>query len=245
MTVIVFAGPSIHGIPSQFLDGFTVFPPAACGDLARSVRDGATAIALIDGLFETTASVWHKELLWALSKGVRLFGSSSMGALRAAEMWPFGMTGFGLVYRLYRRGSIIDDDEVAILHGPLEAGCIPLTEAMVNIRVTLRSARQLGMITADAEREISRVAKSLYYKDRTLDRILKLSRDQLALKEHISELHRKLDRIRRDVKRDDAILLLSRLRDLPKNGPARSQIEFPRTSFWDTFEYKHVCPDKI
>ena len=104
MTVIVFAGPSIHGVSSQFLDGFTVLPPAACGDLARSVRDGATAIALIDGLFETTASVWHKELLWALSKGVRLFGSSSMGALRAAEMWPFGMLGFGLVYRLYRCG---------------------------------------------------------------------------------------------------------------------------------------------
>ena len=130
------------------------------------------------------------------------------------------------------------------MHGPLEAGCIPLTEAMVNIRVTLRNARQLGMITADAERTIGRVAKSLYYKDRTLDRIMKLSCDQLALKEHISELHRKLDRIRRDVKREDAILLLSRLRDLPKNEPARTLIEFPRTSFWDAFENEHVCADK-
>ena len=118
MTVAVFAGPSIYGVPTEMREGLMILPPAACGDVARAVRDGATTIALIDGLFETTASVWHKELLWALSMGVRVFGSSSIGALRATEMWSFGMQGVGLVYRLYRSRAIIDDDEVALLHGP-------------------------------------------------------------------------------------------------------------------------------
>jgi hypothetical protein len=242
MTVVVFAGPSIHGVPTEFLEGFVVLPPAACGDVARAVRDGATTIGLIDGLFETTPSVWHKELLWALSKSVRLFGSSSIGALRAAEMWPFGMEGVGLVYRLYRCRAIIDDDEVALLHGPPEAGSIPLTEAMVNIRATLRRARQLEMITPEAERIIGQTAKSLYYKERTLDRILKRSRDRLAAEGDTSELHRKLERIRRDVKREDAILLLSRLRGLTNNQPARAPIDFPRTSFWNAFEKEHLRP---
>ncbi|NJO36122.1 MAG: hypothetical protein HC869_26785, partial [Rhodospirillales bacterium] len=211
---------------SHHFDGFVLLPPAACGDVAKAVRGGAEAVGLIDGLFETAPAVWHKELLWALSKGATLLGSSSMGALRAAEMWPFGMKGVGVVYRLYRSGAIIDDDEVALLHGPPEAGCVPLSEAMVNIRATLRRARRLQMITSEAERTIGRTAKSLHYKHRTLDRILQLSSNQLALQD-THELHRQLDGIRRDVKREDAILLLSRLRNVPANRTTADPIDFP------------------
>jgi hypothetical protein len=240
MSAVVFAGPSIHGVPNELLKGFTILPPAACGDVARATRDGATTVAVIDGLFETAASVWHKELLWALSKGVRLFGSSSIGALRAAEMWPFGMQGVGLVYRLYRSGKIIDDDEVALLHGPPDVGSVPVTEAMVNIRMTLRRARRLEIITAADELTISRIAKSLYYKDRTLDRILRLSHDQLGRGQYTAELPLKLKHIYRDVKREDAVLLLSKLNKPPENALVGTNTEFVRTSFWNEFEHKHL-----
>ena len=100
------------------------------------------------------------------------------------------------------------------------------------------------MITSAAEAAISRVAKSMYYKDRTLERILELSNDQSAREECTAELHRKLEQVRRDVKRDDAILLLSRLGGQPKDELAGAQTEFPRTSFWTKFEHKHVYPHK-
>ena len=51
------------------------------------------AIGVIDGYFDGVPSVWHKEILWALSQGIRVFGGASMGALRAAELDGFGMTG--------------------------------------------------------------------------------------------------------------------------------------------------------
>jgi hypothetical protein len=236
MTAVVFAGPSLHGVPPELLAEITVLPPAECGDVARAARNGARLIGLIDGLFETTASVWHKELLWVLSKGVDLYGSSSMGALRAAEMWQFGMRGVGIIYRLYRHASIIDDDEVALVHGPRDAGFIPLTEAMVNVRMTLRRARHSGLITPECESAMVQIAKSIFYKNRTYDRILALSRDQQHLQNAAAALRRGLERVRRDAKRDDAILLVSRLQSIPTCRPAATQVEFTRTSFWDMFE---------
>lgn len=238
MSAVVFAGPSLHGVAPEMSIGLTLLPPAACGDVARAVRDGASAVGLIDGFFESTPSVWHKEILWALSKGVPVLGSSSTGALRAAEMWPFGMQGVGLVYRLYRRSAIIDDDEVALLHGPAEAGFIPLTEAMVNIRATLRLARKMGLVDRGEEETILHSAKSLFYKDRTLDRILDLSRGRLKPETDIPRLQADLVRAYRDVKREDAISLLWKLRDAPPRSPP---VEFNRTSFWQAFENEYLA----
>lgn len=57
-------------------------------------------------------------------------------------MEPFGLQDIGLVYRLYRRSAIIDDDEVALPRGPAEAGFMPLTDALVNIRATLKTSSE-------------------------------------------------------------------------------------------------------
>jgi hypothetical protein len=57
--------------------------------------------------------------LVALSKGVEVSGAASMGvALRAAELHPYGMIGIGRAYRLFRRGLLTDDDELAVIHAP-------------------------------------------------------------------------------------------------------------------------------
>ena len=81
---VIFAGPSLYGVPYD-APGIEVRPPAAQGDLLRAVIDGAGVIGLIDGAFEATAAVWHKEILHALGEGVAVVGGASMGALRAAN----------------------------------------------------------------------------------------------------------------------------------------------------------------
>ena len=65
-----------------------------------------------------------------------------MGALRAAELHVFGMQGVGRIFEAYRDDSLEDDDEVAVLHAPEEAGFLPLSEPMVNIRTTLARAEK-------------------------------------------------------------------------------------------------------
>ncbi len=39
-----------------------------------------------------------------MKKGVKVYGSSSMGALRASELDEFGMVGVGRIYECYRSG---------------------------------------------------------------------------------------------------------------------------------------------
>src|SRR5262249_35596391 len=140
MTAVIFAGPSL---PPAFRPSDPALcwrPPIRQGELYQAARAHPAIIGVIDGYFEVTPTVWHKEILWAMAQGIHVYGSASIGALRAAELWPFGMTGVGRVFDGYRDGSLTDDDEVAVLHGPEELDYPVVTEAMVNVRATLDQA---------------------------------------------------------------------------------------------------------
>jgi hypothetical protein len=72
---------------------------------------------LIDGIFYHDLSVWHKELVYALIKGIVCIGAASMGALRAAELHRYGMIGVGKIFERYRDGEE-DDSLVALSFDP-------------------------------------------------------------------------------------------------------------------------------
>ena len=103
-------------------------------------------MVLIDGVFTQALSVWHKEILYALERGVAVYGLSSMGALRVAETAAFGAVGVGRIFDGYRSGELTDDDEVAVVHATAEWGYRSLSDAMVNIRASLGAARETGII---------------------------------------------------------------------------------------------------
>nr|WP_194304061.1 TfuA-like protein [Chthonobacter albigriseus] len=154
------------------MPGVTVHPPAAAGDVAHAVGAGARAIGLVDGVFGDVAAVWHKEILFALSRGVTVMGAASMGALRAAECSAFGMIGIGEVFRRYQDGRLDDDAAVAQLHAPPELGCTPLTEALVNVDATVEALSAEGDLAPDTAVRILSAARSLHFRRRTWDRIL-------------------------------------------------------------------------
>jgi hypothetical protein len=131
--IYMFAGPTIsHDQIKLHLD-CVCLPPVCHGDILQVLEAKPTAIGIIDGYFEGAPSVWHKEILYALNQGVHVFGSSSMGALRAAELYPFGMQGVGKIFHWYKEGVIDADDEVAVLHGPIDVGYVAVSEPLVNI----------------------------------------------------------------------------------------------------------------
>lgn len=133
MTAIVFAGPSLWRARLPSLAGVELRPPATCGDMLRAARERPDAIALIDGVFETGPSVWHKEILAVLAERVPVFGAASLGAIRAAELHAFGMIGIGSVFDAYRTGEIDRDDAVMVSHAPAALGYRPLTVALVDV----------------------------------------------------------------------------------------------------------------
>jgi hypothetical protein len=233
MTVIVFAGPSLNGARPPDSSGVTLCPPAMQGDVYRALALKPKAIGIIDGYFDGVPSVWHKEILWALAQGVAIFGSASMGALRAAELDAFGMQGIGRIYEWYRDGVIEDDDEVALLHGPPETGYMPLSLPMVNVRATCAAAEALGVLdTASANATIA-AAKALNYRDRAWARIL----------ENASGTNANADREAFaawlatgavDQKRQDAQALLDALASIAANGrrPRPVSFRFEQTDLW-------------
>ena len=226
MTVVVFCGPSIGSeLVLQEVEA-AVLPPAQRGDILRAALERPDAIALIDGYFDRTPSVWHKEILWAMSQGVRVFGASSMGALRAAELAPFGMVGVGKIFEAFANGTLEDDDEVAVAHGDAESGYRSGSEAMVNIRATLCAAEEHGVITPLVRGVLEARAKALPYHQRFLRTVLAAFETALGASGEIAALRSWLASNFVDQKRIDALAMLKQVATHMREGWPVQQVDY-------------------
>jgi hypothetical protein len=198
--VIVFLGPSLAADEARRLGPCRVLPPARAGDVLAVLPERPLVIALVDGVFDTVPSVWQHELVLALEAGVAVFGGASMGALRAAELAPLGMVGVGRIFRWVQEGVVVDDGEVALLHGHAEHGYRALTLPLVNVRAAAEDARAAGLLSAREARALVAAGASLRYAERTWPRVLAAARLGDATRARLRDF---LPRAR-DPKADDA-----------------------------------------
>jgi hypothetical protein len=226
---IAFVGPSLPSACHFAGPDIMVRPPAIQGDLRRAIDDGATAIGLIDGAFESVAPVWHKEILYGLANGVTIYGAASMGALRAAECRAFGMIGVGEIFRGYASGTLVDDADVALLHGPEELNYIAVTLPLVNVASTLATCRRRNLICEKEEHWIAKSANALFFKARTWDAIVESCGEIEPVRS--AELLIILKTQYVDQKRLDAMSLIEALRQTSEPG-ALPSFDFNRTSLW-------------
>jgi hypothetical protein len=219
--VVVFLGPSLPVADARrIFPGGIFLPPARQGDLLSAVGiHRPQAIALLDGEFGQSLSVWHKEILFALNRGIHVFGASSMGALRGAECAVFGMKGVGRVFSMFASGELSDDDEVALAHAHDEAGYRALSEPMVNIRVTLADAQGAGVIDAETAERLVGLAKGRFFPERSYAHVLRLAQADGVPAATVQGLREWIAANRRDVKREDAIELLATMAALPRPLP--------------------------
>ncbi|CAO3431762.1 TfuA-like protein [Azospirillum doebereinerae] len=233
--VFVFLGPTLPRAEAALELDATFLPPVAQGDVIRVCAEKPKAIGIVDGFFESVPSVWHKEILFALHAGIPVFGASSMGALRAAELHPFGMIGVGAIFEAYRDGRLEDDDEVAVVHGPAELGYPALSEAMVNIRRTLADAVAERVVSRDVGFRLESIAKELPYRDRGYGRALRLAADLGLPADELAAFKAWLPAGRFDQKRDDARRMLRTMRrQLDRNAAMpEARFHFERTALWD------------
>ena len=229
MKSCVFAGPSLHGI--EVPAGVKRYGPAALGSVYRAVEAGYLRIGIVDGLFGNVPSIWHKEILYALCAGVEVAGAASMGALRAAELNSLGMVGIGRIYRLFRNGHWTDDDEVAVTHATEYLAFRPLSEAMCNIRFTLRRLRRCAAIDRALEAEIVARLKAKHFSGRTREELSRI----VAAVAGDAESQRIGPLFATgyvDVKADDAQALLSYFAQTIVPSPVPPAWAFPATALW-------------
>ena len=245
----VFLGPSLDlKTASAVFPEACYHPPIQCGDLIRLFRLDPELIVVIDGIYETTPAVWHKEILLAMEMGIEVWGTASMGALRAAELHPYGMQGFGDVFQDFKDGTLADDDEVAVLHLGEEEQFAPINDAMVNIRATCQKAGEENILTQEAKKELLSHCKAQFYPYRSLKKAIEhLSRSNPTPYLLFSQWLETYGII--DVKKKDALATLKHLHarhslSLQKSeplNPLRSMTCFLRELilFANTTPFKH------
>jgi hypothetical protein len=223
----IFVGPTLAGTK---LDGRVKgFGPAQLGSIYLAARSGYKVIGLVDGIFGNVPNVWHKEILYALDHGCMVCGSSSIGALRAAELHAYGMHGIGLCYRLYKAGVITDDDEVALLHGDVTTNYAHFSEPLVNARLTLRKLRRNAFLSPDQEQEAVTRFKALHFSLRTFAEYKRILIAAFGTDEG-NRIQRLFRSTYRDLKKEDAGQLMRYV--LSSTGARRGSAVFLRTSSW-------------
>ena len=234
MAAVVFIGPTITEPEVHSVVDAVCLPPAAQGDIYRAMEFNPKCIGIIDGYFDGVASVWHKEILWAMSQGVHVFGASSMGALRAAELSAFGMQGVGEIFRQYNSGELEDDDEVAVIHGPPEIGYPPLSEPMVSIRATLDQAVVEKVLTKRVAAELCVLAKQANYRVRSWEAVLVSAQEQALEAQAFDRFADWLKENAIDQKKQDAVAMLEAVRELMNTDGIghEASFEFEWTNLW-------------
>ncbi|GLV88213.1 hypothetical protein Slala03_79020 [Streptomyces lavendulae subsp. lavendulae] len=230
MTAVVFLGPSLPLDEARgILPDADFRPPAQQADvISAATEPGTTVIALIDGEFSQARSVWHKEILLALERGVHVFGASSMGALRAAELAEFGMVGRGEVFDRFASGELIDDDEVALTYTSDDGRYRHMSEPMVNIRATLAAAVRTSALTRQVGDAAVEEAKALPFGDRTPRAVAHALRERGLDAADADAVFRCLKHHPIDLKAQDARSLLEELRSREPHpaawGPLRTPV---------------------
>ncbi|MDZ7577301.1 MAG: TfuA-like protein [Candidatus Nanopelagicales bacterium] len=207
-TVVVFAGPTIgHSDVRALLPAARVMPPIAAADLWDLDLGPGDTVAVIDGYYFQRRSVRHKELVALCDRGVTVAGAASLGALRAAELEPFGMIGVGQVFQWYRSGLIEGDDEVAVVHGSPAEGFPAFSEAMVTVRATVDAAVAAGDCPPRSADLIVAALVAMPFTERTVAGMLTRIAAELG-PELAEEFARIWTKWQVDVKREDAETLL-------------------------------------
>lgn len=217
MKTVIFVGPSL---PNNSIQQILRIPaevrkPVQRDDITH-LSDEYSIICIIDGIFQSQLAVSAREIKLALDRGKIVIGSSSMGALRAAELDNYGMIGIGEVYKAYKTDETMSDADVALIfqEGTFENITVPL----VNIRYALIKAKQQNIIKESDVNTIISAIRIIHFTELTYSRLFKFAENLIEntklikLKDFIN-----LNRHQLDIKKQDAIKLVEFINNANKN----------------------------
>jgi hypothetical protein len=228
--ILVYCGPTLE--PDEIFNaipGAIIRPPVKQSDLISDLLElEPTHILIIDGEFQNSLSVWQKEIIYALQvPGVKaVYGASSMGALRAADLSDFGMIGCGRIFGWYDEAVITDESEVSVLYYQRPDGSyVSTTVPLVNVRATLAAALEAEAIDLESAEKILKFAAAIHWTERTRQALAKVGENFLSwLQAH-------------DQKKADALELVNTFSQLkPRESAHKPQMEGLSLCFSAQFE---------
>ncbi len=210
---VIFLGPSLSREKARKILDADYRLPAKKGDLLQLILKEVDIVGLVDGYFLQDYPPTPIEVYNLVRKrNVKVFGSSSLGALRAVELGKYGMIGIGKIFRLFRDGILESDDEVAVTFTDYTNY---KSEALIDIRYNLFLAQKYKIIDNRTGRSILKVSKQTYFPYRTYEDIL----DKCKLK--YPEINSQVESFRgyilnnkKSLKERDAVRLLKHIKSI-------------------------------
>ena len=229
---VVYVGPTLaEQEVREALPGAEIRPPVRRGDLYRDRMLRHSIFVVIDGVFHQHEALPPREIIDVLGDGAWVVGASSMGALRAAECWPAGMQGVGSIYRLFRRGSLGSDDEVAVAFDPNEGRRASV--ALINVRHAVSRAVRRRQVDRLLGSRLVKIAAESFYADRDWRTLLR----RAGADDRNGRLEAALSSY--DLKRADALTALRRVsRRLSGNPELSCRPRRSRTPFAPAESYR-------
>ncbi len=208
---VIFLGPTLPISKAKEILDADYKPPAKKGDLLQLIPSTVKFVGIVDGYFLQDYPPTPIEVYNLLrKKNVMIFGSSSLGALRAVELKKFGMIGIGKIFELYLKGVVDSDDEVAVTFTGYSGY---KSEALIDIRYNLFLAQKNKIIDKNTKRNILQVAKKTYFPYRTYNDIIDESKKLFpSQKNQLVNFEEYLVKNKKSLKEYDAINLLNRIK---------------------------------
>jgi hypothetical protein len=151
----------------KILPDSRIMPPIIRGDLIKDIDNGVNIVVIIDGRFHQDLAVTPDEIMDALSCGIKVYGASSMGALRASELYPFGMIGHGLIYEHIVATPNFRDDFVAQVYSEDDDMIVKLSLNYIDLYMNLLELKKQKMLTAKDSYALLKLYSNIYYSERS------------------------------------------------------------------------------
>jgi len=210
---VAFMGGSLVAADRPADDDVLYVTPAEQGDMVAAVLEGFENILIIDGYFYTKFPCTPFEVMLALEEGINVFGSSSIGALRAVELDQYGITGMGYVYEYLKASDIKPYHIVAQTYTENDT---QLTIPLVQVIYFLENAVRENIIGQEEFRICFNAAEGINFSMLSYRHLFsKLLTDKKIEPARITALEKYYDKKGReefDIKKKDALLLLKDFR---------------------------------
>ena len=212
MKIRIFSGLSLSKDQAlEIIPTAEFYQPVRKGDIEQSIRDQVHCCILIDGVFLRGPSVTPGEIHDALNVGMRVYGCSSMGAMRAAELEDYGMIGVGKIFEEIKSKPYFRDDYLGQTFS--ESGLDTFSIPFIDLRLSCEMLLDMGRLSKDQYDIITFEFESLHFSNRCIPELFQVLKRKHGKDAKVVQVVQKLPELFKSTKEADALMTLEQVKE--------------------------------
>jgi hypothetical protein len=210
LKIKIYSGLSVQApMVHKYLPSAIFSRPIKRDDILKDIQNGVQVIGIIDGEFLQNLSVSPTEIRDAMRCGLSVYGSSSMGAMRAAELSPFGMIGVGRIFEQIVSAPYFRDDKLGqIFYDDIKMISTPF----MDLQIGMEDLVKRRLIGAPIAMEILKIYQRLHFADRSFSALKAEIRKSIKNQNKLLQAVETMQKNNISQKKLDAICLLKKIR---------------------------------